>query len=108
MMTYDCRQQPEAASIRFPCAVKILNPADGERIPNVFYASTSPMRIGRFVMDADGDPLASPERKKRWHTKPDGSKRVEYYYDRLEVWEIRPWVAVAIKTGETIAQSEVV
>lgn len=106
-MIYDCRKEGrEAEAVNFPCSVRILNPVDGERIPNVFYASTFPVRIGRFIVDADGNPLAGPERKKRWHTKPDGSKRVEYYYDRLEVWEIRPWVAVASDTGEVIARSE--
>jgi len=105
-MTYDCRKEGrEEGSASFPCNVRILG-LSGEKIDNVFYARTSPPLIGRFVTGPDGTPLAGPERKKRWHVKPDGSKRVEYYYDRLECWYRIPWVAVAVDGGGIVARSD--
>ncbi len=39
-----------------------------------------------------------------------GGKKLEVYYDRLEIWERRPWKALRLNpdgtTGEVIAQSE--
>jgi hypothetical protein len=84
--------------------VKILNPVDGERITNVFYASTHPISIGRFVTGLDGEPLAT-NRRKRWVPNGRGGKKIEIIYDRLEVWECRPWVAIATDTGEVVARS---
>lgn len=105
-MTYDCRREGrEEGSVSFPCNVWIVDPVSGQTIPNVFYARTSPSLIGRFVTGPDGTPLVGPERKKRWHAKPDGSRRVEYYYDRLEQWDRIPWAAVAIDGSGVVARS---
>lgn len=107
MPVYDCRKDnPEPGSIRFPCNVRVLDPADGRRIENVFYLSTGPARVGRFVVGADGEPLVSPERKRRLVDNGRGGKKLEIYYDRLEQWTFQPWVAVAVDTGEVVAKSE--
>lgn len=106
MPVYDCRPNPVPGSLRFRMNVRVIDPATGERIPNVFLLDTAPARVGRFVTGPGGEPLAGPERKKRWVGDGRGGRRVEYYYDRLEVWEYRPWVATAADTGEVIAKSE--
>lgn len=109
MPTYDCRARDrEPGSTSFPCNVRILDPATGGRIPNVFYARTSPPMLGRFVTGPDGEPLADPRtRRKVGAATPDGKGRAAIVYDRLEVWEAgRPWVAVAADTGQVIAKSE--
>src|ERR1700722_10667465 len=103
---YDCRKEgKEPGSIGFPCNVKIVDPQTGERIPNVFYVRTSPARLGRFVVGADGTPLVD---RKRWQLVPVTNSRVivedtrakamldskreagalpAKLYERLEVWE---------------------
>lgn len=110
-MRYDCRKDGRDPLARyFPCAVKIIDPVNGLRIPNVFFLDTKPEgaepALGRFVTAADGLPLVAPQRKKRFADDGRGGKKLEVYYDRLEVWERRPWVAVALGTGEVVAKSE--
>jgi len=106
MPVFDCRKDgKEIGSRSFPCSVKILNPVNGERITNVFYAATSPARIGRFVTGPDGEPLAC-DRKKRWVPNGRGGQKIEFYWVRLEIWELRPWIAVAVDTGEVVAKSD--
>lgn len=106
MPAYDCRKEGrEPGAISFPCAVRIVNPVNDERIPDVFFASTAPLaKIGRFVRGADGDPIAA-ERKKRWVSDGRGGKKIEIYYTRLETWEFRPWLAVSVATGEVVVRS---
>lgn len=107
MAVYDCRGGgAEPGALRFPCNVLVLDPADGGRIANVFYLDTSPARVGRFVTGPDGEPLVSPARKKRFVPDGRGGRKLEVYYDRLEVWEYRPWVAVAADTRQVIARSD--
>jgi hypothetical protein len=108
MAVYDCRPTArEAGSIGFPCSVRIIDPATGARIANVFYAGTAPAKLGRFVTGPDGEPLVDPKtRRKKWVTDPDGRRRIEIVWDRLEVWTLCPWVAVAADTGEVVAKSE--
>lgn len=104
-MIYDCRRDgrdPRAES--FPCNVRVLDPATGERIPNVFFLDTSPAQVGRFVTDADGNPMAGG-RRKVLRADGRGGKRLDFEYDRLEVWEYRPWVAVAVAGGGVVAKS---
>lgn len=109
-MRYDCRKEGrDPTARRFPCAVKIVCPQTGERIANVFFLDTAPLgspSLGRFVTGPDGEPLVSPERKKRFVPDGRGGRKLECYYDRLEVWERRPWKAVALESGEVIAKSE--
>jgi len=124
MPTYDARppgthSQREAGSIGFPCAVRIVDPATGQRIPNVFYARTNPPRIGRFLVDECGNPLVRPTGRKV------GGKRMDLRnadneliardkvvsgkmneYERWDVYEERSWVAVSLTTGEVVAKSE--
>lgn len=105
---YDCRRDGrDPAGVPFPCNVRIVDPATGARIAGVFYARTSPPRLGRFVMGPAGEPLVDPKTRRKVR-RPDGrgGTRVEVVYDRLEVWERRPWVAVAADTGRAVAQSE--
>lgn len=108
MPVYDCRRDGrEPGSVCFPRAVRILDPATGGRIANVFYASTAPARLGRFVSGPGGEPLADPKsRRKVWEVGPDGRRRVRVVWGRLEVWESRPWVAVDPDTGEVVEKSE--
>jgi|GEM_PF-6291383 len=106
MPVYDCRPAPEPGSVRFPCNVRVLDPRDGSRVPNVFLAATGPARLGRFAADAAGQPLASPVREKRLVDDGRGGKRVEYRNARLDLYEFRPWVAVRADTGEVVATSE--
>jgi len=109
-MRYDVRKvgrDPTAGY--FPCAVKIVDPATGDRIPNVFFLDTAAVgapSLGRFVTGPGGEPLVSPVRKKRTVDNGRGGTKLEIYYDRLEVWERRPWVAVALGTGAVVAKSE--
>lgn len=119
-MRYDCRKtgrDPLAKS--FPCPVKILCAASGARIPNVFFLDTDPPRVGRFVTGPDGEPLARATGRKVkglpvLKAKP-GGKVTESAglagsvreFERLEVFEARPWVAVALGTGEVVAKSGV-
>jgi hypothetical protein len=110
-MRYDCRKDgADPTARRFPCPVKILCATTGERIPNVFFLDTAPEgpnpSLGRFVVDAEGRPLASSTRRKRFVTDETGRRRLVVEYGRLERWERRPWVAVALDTGEVIARSE--
>lgn len=124
MPTYDARppgnnSQREADSIRFPCAVRIVDPVTGQRIPNVFYARTSPPRIGRFLDDGEGNPLVRPTGRKV------GGKRMDLRnadneiiardkvvsgkmneYERWDLYEERSWVAISLTTGEVVAKSE--
>lgn len=122
MPVYDCRPSGvEPGSIRFPCNVRILDARTGQRIANVFYLSTSPPRVGRFLVGPDGLPLVRATGRKipgtRRHVEnltwapskmapvpivPDKIKE----YERLEVYEPRRWVAVAVGTGEVVAKSE--
>lgn len=105
MPVYDCRPRPEPGARRFPCSVRVIDPATGARIPHVFFLDTAPARLGRFVVGADGAPLACRRRKKLVDTG-GGGFRIDTEYDRLEVWEFRPWAAVALDTGELVAKSE--
>lgn len=110
-MRYDCRTENRDPLARgFPVPVKILDPQTGERIPNVVFADTKPEGAGpsliRFLTTADGVPMVNPERKKRFVDNGRGGVRMEYYWDRLETYERRPWVAVCLKTGQLIAKSE--
>jgi hypothetical protein len=109
-MRFDCRKENRDPTARlFPCAVKIIDPQTGERIANVFFLDTTPLgspSLGRFVTGLDGETLVSPERKKRRVDNGRGGWKLEVYYERLEVWERRSWVAVAVDTGEVIAKSE--
>lgn len=110
-MRYDCRKENrDPFASYFPCQVKIIDPATGERIANVFFLDTNPEganpALGRFLLAPDGMPLVAPERKKRWVDDGRGGQKLEIYYDRLERWERRPWVAVSLATGEMIAKSE--
>lgn len=108
MTIYDCRKTGrEPGSISFPCNVRIVCPTTGERIPNVFFAQTAPAKLGRFVIGADGEPMIDPKtRRKVTKTDERGRWRTEIVYDRLESWSARPWVAVAVDTGEVIVKSE--
>lgn len=110
-MRFDCRKEGRDPLARyFPCSVKIIDPATGARIPNVFFLDTSPEgagpALGRFVTDKEGLPLVAPQRRRRMIDDGRGGKKLEVYYDRLETWERRPWVAVALDTGEVVAKSE--
>lgn len=110
-MRYDCRKEGRDPTARaFPCAVRILCAVTGERIANVFFADTAPegagASLGRFVTGPDGEPMAAPQRKKRWLSDGRGGRKLDIYYDRLEVWERRPWVAVALDGGHVVAKSE--
>src|SRR5258708_3732215 len=110
-MRYDCRKEGRDPTARyFPCPVKVIDPATGERIPNVFFADTKPEganpALGRFVTDAGGLPLVSPHRKRRMVDDGRGGKKLEFYWDRLETWERRPWKAVSLATNEVVAKSE--
>lgn len=108
MSVYDCRRDNRDPSARsFPCNVRFVDPSTGDRIPNVFFAQTSPPRIGRFVTGVDGEPLVdSASRRKVSYTGDDGRERCRIEYDRLEVWERRPWVAVSVDGGGVIEKSE--
>jgi hypothetical protein len=107
MPTYDCRKENrDPAAGYFPCEVKIVDPQTGERIANVFFASTAPAQLGRFLVGTDGLPLVHPLRKKRRVDNGRGGWRLEVYYDRLETFENRPWKAISLKTGEVVAKSE--
>jgi hypothetical protein len=112
MAVYDCRKEGrEPGSVSFPCNVRIIDPQTGERFPaTVFCLQTSPAKVGRFVLGPDGTPLASPHRKKRMIDDGRGGKKLEIYYERQELWEFRPWVALRLNpdgsTGEVIAKSE--
>ena len=105
---YDCRKSGrEPGSISFPCAVRILDPATGERLANVFYAATDPPRVGRFVLGPAGEPLVNPlSRRKVWVDNGRGGKKLEIVYDRMELWERRRWVAVRLDGGGVVAKSE--
>lgn len=113
-MRYDVRETGrDPAARRFPCAVRVVDPATGARIPNVFFVDTAAVgapSLGRFVTGPDGAPLVSPVRKKRMVDNGRGGTRLEVYYDRLEVWERRPWVALRLNpdgtTGDAVAKSE--
>jgi len=107
-VVYDCRPEGrEPGSLHFPVAVKILDPATGERLANVFYAATDPPRVGRFVLGPDGGPLVNPlSRRKVWEDNGRGGKKIRIVYDRLEVFEFRPWVAVRLDGGGVVAKSE--
>lgn len=108
MPIYDCRREGrEPGAVGFPCNVRIVDPATGERIANVFYASTAPAKLGRFVMGPGGEPMVDARtRRKKYTTDAAGRKRVEIVWDRLEVWEARPWKAVALDTNEVVVKSE--
>lgn len=107
MPIYDCRKEGrEPGSISFPCSVQIIDPVTGARIPNVFYLSTQPAQLGRFVTGLDGEPMADASKKTKRIIEENGHRRVEFDYARLEIWEARPWVAVAIQGGGVIAKSE--
>jgi hypothetical protein len=107
-MTYDCRktgQVPGAA--RFPGPVKIIDPATGERIPNVFFLDTSPAQVGRFITDAAGQPMVDAKsRRVISEVNSDTGRPVRrIVFDRLELWEHRPWAALA-PDGGVVARSE--
>lgn len=121
MATYDARPVPnrEPGAKQFPVPVRIVDPATGQRIPNVFYCRTNPPQIGRFLVDADGQPLAKTTGRKIGGKRMDlrtargeliardkvvSGKMAEY--ERWDVYEARAWVAVSLVTGETIARSE--
>lgn len=124
MPTYDARptgnnSPREAGSIRFPCAVRIVDPKTGMRIPNVFYARTNPPRIGRFLVDDAGNPLVRPTGRKVGGKRMDlknvnneiiardkvvSGKMLEY--ERWDVFEERAWCAISLTTGEVVASSE--
>ncbi|AMV24597.1 hypothetical protein VT84_09390 [Gemmata sp. SH-PL17] len=111
MPIYDCRKDGRDPRARyFPCPVRVINPADGERIPNVFFLDTERCQIARFIVDAKGEPLVSPQRKKRMVDDGRGGMKLEIYYDRLETWERRPFIALRLNpdgtTGEVVAKSE--
>lgn len=108
MPVYDCRKDDRApGALNFPCNVRILDPATGERLTNVFFASTAPAELGRFVLGPDGEPMVDAKtRRKVWDTDANGRKCVRIVWDRLERWERRPWVAVAVDTGQVVAKSE--
>lgn len=108
-VVYDCRKDNrEPGSRLFPVRVKIVDPSTGERIPNVFYASTSPARLGRFVTGPSGEPMvdARSRRKVRDGENARGYPKFKIVYDRLEVWADRPWKAVALDTNEVVTKSE--
>lgn len=110
-MRYDCRKEGRDPLARlFPCPVKIVDAGTGERIANVFFADTRPEgagpSLGRFVTAPDGEPMVSPQRKKRMIPDGRGGKKLEIYYDRLEVWERRPWKAVSLADGTVVAKSD--
>lgn len=124
MPIYDARppgthSQREVGSINFPCAVRICDPVTGERIKDVFYARTSPPRIGRFLRDQSGNPLARPTGRKVGKKRMDlktaygeiiardkevSGKMTDY--ERWDIFEERPWVAISLTTGEVVAKSE--
>lgn len=124
MPTYDARPPGnnslrEAGSISFPCAVRIVDPITGERIPDVFYARTVPPRIGRFLRDQAGNPLVRPTGRKVGGKRMDlrtadnqliarnkvvSGKMTEY--ERWDLYEDRGWVAVSLATGAVVAKSE--
>lgn len=107
MPVYDCRKdgrEPGAKS--FPCNVKILDACTGERIPNVFYLATDPPQVGRFVVGPDGAPLTDASKKTKRVVEENGRRRVVFDYARLERWERRPWVAVAVDNGQMIDRSK--
>ena len=105
---YDCRRDGrEPGSVGFPCNVRILDAATGERIANVFYAQTAPAKLGRFVSGPGGEPLVDARTRRRVPAAGPGGRRAAVEYDRLEVWEVgRRWVAVSVATGEVVEKSE--
>lgn len=122
LAVYDCRKEGrEVGALSFPCAVQILDPATGIRITNVFYLSTSPAKIGRFLTGPNGEPLARATGRKikgekkhaeaiDWAESKMPSKLIippkVKEYERLESYEWRPWVAIAINGGGVVARSE--
>lgn len=120
MPTYDARPtNREPGAISFPVAVRIVDPVTGQRIPNVFYARTSPPRLGRFLVGPDGEPLAQATGRKVAGRRMDlrnvrgdlivrdkavSGKMGEYL--RWDVFEERAWIAVSLSTGEVVAASE--
>ena len=114
-------EEREPGSLAFPCPVKILDPVTGQRIPGVFWASTSPAKIIRFLLGPDGEPLARATGRKIKGTRKH-AEQVDWVasrmppkllipefvkeYVRLESVEWRPWVAIAVKDGTVIAKSE--
>lgn len=107
MPVYDCRKDGrEPGSISFPCNVRIVDPATGERIPNVFYLATDPPQVGRFVVGPDGEPMADAKKRTKRFVEENGRRRLIIEYGRLEVWERRPWVATAMSGGGVVAKSE--
>lgn len=104
MPVFDCRPTPEPGSRGFGARVKIIDPATGEKIPNVFYANTAPAQVGRFVTGPDGEPLASRRRSKTVRDGRGGFS-IKTDYDRLEVWEFRRWKAIDLTTGAVVAES---
>jgi hypothetical protein len=124
MPTYDARPdgphtKREPGAIQFPVPVRIVDPSTGKRIPNVFYCRTNPPQIGRFLVDADGNPLARSNGRKIAGKRMDlrtaygeliakdkvvAGKMVDY--ERWDVFEERAWVAVSLATGEVVAKSE--
>lgn len=120
MPTYDVRKAGrEPNAITFPCGVKIVDPSTGERIPNTFYACTNPPRIGRYLVDDSGNPLARSTGRKVSGKRMDlrtahgeliardkvvSGKMLEY--ERWEVFEDRSWVAVSLATGAVVDKSE--
>jgi hypothetical protein len=84
-----------------------VDAATGERIANVFFAQTSPAKIGRFIVDADGNPMANAaSRRKVGKFNDKGKWTADIVYDRLEKFEFRPWKAIALDTNEVVAKSE--
>lgn len=121
---YDCRKDASArepGSIQFPCKVRIICPVTGKPITNVFYVSTSPAKVGRYLTGPDGQPLAKSTGKMVRGTIAY-AKSIDWIaskmppklivpelvkeYVRLESFEARRWLAVAKDTGEVIAKSE--
>jgi hypothetical protein len=108
---WDCRKDGrDPSAVYFPCEVRVIDPQTGERMVGVFFLCDAPAQVGRFISGADGLPLVHPRRKKRWVDNGRGGKKIEVYYDRLESWEQRPWVALRLHkdgtTGEVVAKSE--
>lgn len=121
MKIYDCRPDNSRApgAVSFPVPVEFRDPATGKKIRNVFFACTNPPRIGRFMTADNGEVLVrATGRKIR-------GKRMNLYtadqqliardhavrgsmaeYERLDIFEDRPWVAVSLATGAVIDRSE--
>ena len=108
MAIYDCRREGRHPDSKpFGRSVRIVDAATGERIANVFFAQTAPAKLGRCGVGPDGEPLVDPKTRRKVMEKDEqGRDRCRIVYDRLEVWEIRPWKAVAIATGEVVVKSE--